>query len=147
MCTCHSSGGISGIWRHWKLSTDNMGISADCSEGVVETYLGCLRFYVTLILQVLKRVYNQNRSEEHWPRTAEPYLHTSLPLENIEARMTSGAIQAYVPAALILVVRCHSRARPKSVIFKILLLRSPFSTFWRINTGQGKEYKRNQSLH
>lgn len=55
--------------------------------------------------------------------------------------MTSGAIQAYVPAALILVVRCHSRARPKSVIFRILLLRSPFSTFWRINTGPGKEYK------
>lgn len=42
-----------------------MGISADCSEGVVETYLGCLRFYVTLILQVLKYVYYQNRSEEH----------------------------------------------------------------------------------
>lgn len=42
-----------------------MGISADCSEGVVEAYLGCLRSYVTLILQVLKCVYYQNRSEEH----------------------------------------------------------------------------------
>ena len=60
--------------------------------------------------------------------------------------MTSGAIQAYVPAALILVVRCHSRARPKSVIFRTLLLRSPFSTFWRISTGQGKEYRRDQRV-
>lgn len=58
--------------------------------------------------------------------------------------MTSGAIQAYVPAALILVVRCHSRASPKSVIFRILLLRSPFSTFCRINTEQRKQYRRNQ---
>lgn len=63
------------------------------------------------------------------------YLHTSLPLENMEERMTSGAIQAYVPAALILVVLCHSLAKPKSVIFKFLLFRSPFSTFSSINTG------------
>lgn len=33
--------------------------------------------------------------------------------------MTSGAIQAYVPAVLILVVLCHSLARPKSVIFNV----------------------------
>lgn len=64
------------------------------------------------------------------------YLHTSLPLENMEERMTSGAIQAYVPAALILVVLCHSLAKPKSVIFNILLLRSPFSTFSSISTGE-----------
>lgn len=75
---------------------------------------------------------------------AAPYLHTSLPLENMEARMTSGAIQAYVPAALILVVRCHSRASPKSVIFRILLLRSPFSTFCRINTERRRQHRRNQ---
>lgn len=50
--------------------------------------------------------------------------------------MTSGAIQAYVPAALILVVLCHSLAKPKSVIFNILLLRSPFSTFSSISTGE-----------
>lgn len=50
--------------------------------------------------------------------------------------MTSGAIQAYVPAALILVVLCHSLAKPKSVIFSILLLRSPFSTFSSISTGE-----------
>lgn len=32
------------------------------------------------------------------------YLHTSLLLEKRDSLMTSGAIQAYVPAALILVV-------------------------------------------
>lgn len=63
------------------------------------------------------------------------HLHTSLPLENVDERMTSGAIQAYVPAALILVVRCHSRARPKSVIFRVLLPTSSVSAFSRIRTG------------
>ena len=100
------------------------------------------------MLQVLRYLCSENISGECWLFTSGPYLHTSLPLENMEARMTSGAIQAYVPAALILVVRCHSRARPKSVIFRTLLLRSPFSTFWRISTGQGKEYrKKPESLH
>ena len=49
-----------------------------------------------------------------------PYLHTSLPFENVECRITSGAIHAYVPAALIRVVFLISRASPKSVIFKTL---------------------------
>lgn len=78
--------------------------------------------------------------------TSGSYLHTSLPLENMEARMTSGAIQAYVPAALILVVRCHSRASPKSVIFRILLLRSPFSTFCRINTDRESNMGENKQI-
>lgn len=62
------------------------------------------------------------------------HLQTSLPLEKVEERMTSGAIQAYVPAALIFVVRCHSRAKPKSVTFRVLLLSSSFSTRSRIRT-------------
>ena len=41
--------------------------------------------------------------------------------------MTSGAIQEYVPAADIFVVLCHSRAKPKSVIFKVFLPISSFS--------------------
>jgi hypothetical protein len=45
---------------------------------------------------------------------------TSLLLENVDVLMTSGAIQAYVPAALILVVLETSLANPKSVIFKVL---------------------------
>lgn len=57
------------------------------------------------------------------------YLQISLPLENREDLITSGAIHAYVPAALILVVLCHSLARPKSVIFKVLLKMSSCSIF------------------
>ena len=49
----------------------------------------------------------------------EPYLHTSLALENVDVLMTSGAIHAYVPAADILVVRADSLAKPKSVIFRV----------------------------
>lgn len=64
----------------------------------------------------------------------QSHLQTSLPLEKVDDRMTSGAIQAYVPAALIFVVRCHSRAKPKSVTFRVLLLRSSFSTRSRIRT-------------
>ena len=45
------------------------------------------------------------------------YLHTSLALENVLVRITSGAIHAYVPAALIRVVVTISLASPKSVIF------------------------------
>ena len=45
------------------------------------------------------------------------YLHTSLALENVLVRITSGAIHAYVPAALIRVVVTISLANPKSVIF------------------------------
>lgn len=48
--------------------------------------------------------------------------------------MTSGAIQAYVPAALILVVWCHSRARPKSVIFKVFPLKLTLSSGSRMRT-------------
>ena len=57
------------------------------------------------------------------------YLQMSLPLENKEDLITSGAIQAYVPAALILVVLCHSLAKPKSVIFSVLLQMSSYSIF------------------
>lgn len=62
------------------------------------------------------------------------YLQMSLPLENKEDLITSGAIQAYVPAALILVVLCHSRANPKSVIFNVLLQMSLCSIFSRSRT-------------
>lgn len=55
------------------------------------------------------------------------YLQTSLPLEKRDDLMTSGAIQEYVPAADIFVVLCHSRAKPKSVIFKVFLPMSSFS--------------------
>ena len=48
------------------------------------------------------------------------YLHTSEPLLNFDVFMTSGAIQAYVPAAEIFVVWFTSRARPKSVILSVL---------------------------
>lgn len=54
-------------------------------------------------------------------------LQTSLAFENVDVFMTSGAIQAYVPAADILVVLYTSRARPKSVIFNVLNCKSLFS--------------------
>lgn len=89
---------------------------------------------------ILKQNTFPSRSSVSNHSVPNQYLHTSLPLENMEERMTSGAIQAYVPAALILVVLCHSLAKPKSVIFNILLLRSPFSTFSSISTGEkGRE--------
>ena len=53
-----------------------------------------------------------------------PHLQTSLALENVEVLMTSGAIQAYVPAADMRVVLLVSRARPKSVILSVLNSRS-----------------------
>ena len=56
------------------------------------------------------------------------YLQTSLLLEKREDLITSGAIQAYVPAALIRVVFSTSRARPKSVIFRVLLDKLLLST-------------------
>lgn len=64
------------------------------------------------------------------------HLHTSLLLEKRDSLMTSGAIQAYVPAALILVVWCHSLARPKSVIFKVLLLKLTLSRGSRMRTDE-----------
>ena len=67
------------------------------------------------------------------------YLQMSLPLENKEDLITSGAIQAYVPAALILVVLCHSRARPKSVILSTVSARLWFSRASRIRTAGWKE--------
>lgn len=48
------------------------------------------------------------------------YLQTSLALEYVDDFITSGAIHAYVPAALILVVLYISRASPKSDIFIVL---------------------------
>lgn len=62
------------------------------------------------------------------------HLHTSLPLEKVEDLMTSGAIQAYVPAVLILVVFCHSRANPKSVIFRVFPSIPFFSIGWARRT-------------
>lgn len=62
------------------------------------------------------------------------HLHTSLLLENSDSLMTSGAIQAYVPAALILVVWCHSLARPKSVIFNVFPIKSSRSSGSRMRT-------------
>ena len=59
-------------------------------------------------------------------------LQTSLAFENIELRMTSGAIQGYVPAVLIFVVWFISRANPKSVIFSTL--RKRFSSTWLMRT-------------
>lgn len=67
-------------------------------------------------------------------KASEAHLHTSLLLENRDSLMTSGAIQAYVPAALIFVVRCHSRASPKSVIFRVFPVRSSLSIGSRIRT-------------
>lgn len=51
-------------------------------------------------------------------------LQTSLALEKVDDLMTSGAIQAYVPAADILVVLYTSLAKPKSVIFRVFNRRS-----------------------
>jgi len=62
------------------------------------------------------------------------YLQTSLAFEYTWARITSGAIQAYVPATLMRVVCDTSRAKPKSVIFSVLLFRSSFSIGSRIST-------------
>ena len=62
------------------------------------------------------------------PHLTLAHLQTSLPRVKVDARMTSGAIHAYVPAALILVVRCHSRASPKSLIFSVFPLTSSPST-------------------
>lgn len=69
------------------------------------------------------------------------YLHTSLPLEKREDLMTSGAIHEYVPAALILVVLCHSLAKPKSVIFNVFLPMSLFSILSSNKTVGEKEKK------
>ena len=52
------------------------------------------------------------------------HLQTSLALEKVDVLMTSGAIQAYVPAADIRVVLLVSRASPKSVILSVLKSRS-----------------------
>ena len=55
------------------------------------------------------------------------YLQTSLALENLDDFITSGAIHAHVPAADIRILSnvCRdSRASPKSVIFKVLNLKS-----------------------
>ncbi|TNN80440.1 hypothetical protein EYF80_009464 [Liparis tanakae] len=73
---------------------------------------------------------------------AKAYLHTSLLLEKSESLMTSGAIQAYVPAALILVVWCHSLARPKSVIFRVLPPESSRSAGSRMRTEEEKQTKK-----
>lgn len=60
------------------------------------------------------------------------YLQTSLDLEKSDDLMTSGAIQAYVPAALMRVVWYTSRAKPKSVIFSVfpLISSSPITSFF-----------------
>lgn len=55
--------------------------------------------------------------------------------------MTSGAIHEYVPAALILVVLCHSLAKPKSVIFNVFLPMSLFSILSSNKTVGEKEKK------
>ena len=52
--------------------------------------------------------------------TGSSYLQTSLALEYVDDFITSGAIHAYVPAALILVVLYISLASPKSDIFIVL---------------------------
>lgn len=61
--------------------------------------------------------------------------------------MTSGAIQAYVPAALILVVWCHSLAKPKSVIFKVFPPRFSRSTGSRMRTGGDKRGMKVSPFH
>lgn len=81
-------------------------------------------------------------SQEASPPPPPPHrqhLQTSLLLEKRERRITSGAIQAYVPAALILVVLCHSRARPKSVILSTVSARLWFSMASRMRTAGWKE--------
>jgi len=66
--------------------------------------------------------YNHIDFKERTP--VEYYLQTSLALEKVDVFMTSGAIQAYVPAALIRVVLRDSRAKPKSVILSVLKRKS-----------------------
>lgn len=61
------------------------------------------------------------------------YLHTSLALENVLVLITSGAIHAYVPAALIRVVVTISLASPKSVIFNTFS-KLPSSILFRSKT-------------
>lgn len=55
--------------------------------------------------------------------------------------MTSGAIQAYVPACDILVVLYTSRAKPKSVIFNVLYDKWSFSIDSLIKTEKKSEKK------
>lgn len=78
-------------------------------------------------------------NQVEWRETRVQYLQTSLLLEKRESLMTSGAIQAYVPAALILVVWCHSLARPKSVIFRVFPIKSSRSTGSRMRTEEEEE--------
>lgn len=71
--------------------------------------------------------------------TIYTYLHTSLALENVLVLITSGAIHAYVPAALIRVVVTISLASPKSVIFNTFS-KLPSSILFRSKT-EKKNYK------
>lgn len=61
-----------------------------------------------------------------------PQLSTHF--EYVPALMTSGGIQAYVPAADIRVVLYASRAKPKSVIFRVFPRKSPSSIDSLIST-------------
>lgn len=71
-------------------------------------------------------------------------LQTSLALVNVDCLITSGAIHAYVPPIPELehAFRYTSRANPKSVIFNVLLLISPFATL-----SSNKTKKQIQKIH
>ena len=70
--------------------------------------------------------------------SSNTYLHTSLPLENVFVLMTSGAIQASVLAALILVVVTISLASRKSAIFNTFS-KFPSSILFRSKTEKGEK--------
>ena len=90
-----------------------------------------------LFVDVSIRYTVQAYKKEYGSYVIFKYLHTSLALENLEFLMTSGAIQAYVPALLMFADWLTSRARPKSVIFSVTLCKispSPIGSFSRTET-------------
>lgn len=96
-----------GIGKHFKIACPTEWPGQDLNSNLLMQNLQCNMSFkdpsAVEYLQLRVKIYT--------------YLHTSLALENVLVRITSGAIHAYVPAALIRVVVTISLASPKSVIF------------------------------
>jgi len=79
---------------------------------------------------------------------ASVYLQTSLAFVKREPVTTSGAIHADVPAVWLILGVCEiSRAKPKSVIFSVLLYRMLSRIGSRIKTAQQQPSLLSQQYH